>query len=540
MAFSFRNLFRKREAPAAETENPAAKPRAKHEKGGIVLADSGSVREVAREMIGFEQLLKEVQIYMSNEYAAELYAADKRDVMKQLIKQFMKDHNYYIPNMPLADAAERLYVEMAEYSFITPYLQRKDIEEININAWNDIQIIPSHGRSYKLEEHFTSPQHAIDVVRRLLHNNKLVFDASRPIVTGYLGKNTRITAVHTIIVGEDIGVAASIRIVNANKMTMEQFFENDMCTPEMHELLTISYNHGISQVIAGGTGSGKTTLMSEMMSHLPNDRRLITIEKSVREFDLIKRDSTGRAINNVLHFVTHDSDDESKSVTIQKLLTTCLTMNPDSICVAEMKNEEAWEAQEAARTGHTVLTTVHASNIYGIYRYLRRISAGCPAGKSAADTYILRHLRDTAVCVCEYPAGKLQPPYLRGIGNSPVDNHHELRFQRRYYLCSGAVHRLHKSPGAAGFPQVSDADEAHQFQRQAGDRTAQKRDKQRGFPRMVRQPYRMPGQCYAEKDAPAHYSAAVGYRCLARCLRHSISTCFHGARSRSPTTEKNA
>lgn len=370
MAFSFRNLFRKREAPAAETENPAAKPRAKHEKGGIVLADSGSVREVAREMIGFEQLLKEVQIYMSNEYAAELYAADKRDVMKQLIKQFMKDHNYYIPNMPLADAAERLYVEMAEYSFITPYLQRKDIEEININAWNDIQIIPSHGRSYKLEEHFTSPQHAIDVVRRLLHNNKLVFDASRPIVTGYLGKNTRITAVHTIIVGEDIGVAASIRIVNANKMTMEQFFENDMCTPEMHELLTISYNHGISQVIAGGTGSGKTTLMSEMMSHLPNDRRLITIEKSVREFDLIKRDSTGRAINNVLHFVTHDSDDESKSVTIQKLLTTCLTMNPDSICVAEMKNEEAWEAQEAARTGHTVLTTVHASNIYGIYSRL--------------------------------------------------------------------------------------------------------------------------------------------------------------------------
>lgn len=101
----------------------------------------------------------------------------------------MKDNNYYIAGVTLADAADQLYREMAEYSFLTPLLARKDIEEININAWDDIQIIPSKGKPYKLEEHFTSPQHALDVVRRMLHNNKLVFDASRPLVTGFLDKN---------------------------------------------------------------------------------------------------------------------------------------------------------------------------------------------------------------------------------------------------------------------------------------------------------------------------------------------------------------
>lgn len=339
-------------------------------KGEISIADSGTVKEVARQMITFEQLLKSVQIYMSQKYSNELYAADKRDIMKQLIKQYMKDNNYYIPNVTLAEAAERLYVEMAEYSFLTPYLQRKDIEEININAWDDIQIIPSKGKTYKLQEHFTSPQHAIDVIRRLLHNNKLVFDASRPIVTGYLGKNIRITAIHTIVVGEDIGVSASIRIVNASKITKEQFIEYQMCEEEMYDFLLETYIHGISQVYAGGTGSGKTTFMADIMSRYPNDRRLITIEKSVREFDLVQRNENGEVVNNVVHLVTHDSDDESKSVTMQKLLTASLTMDPDSICVAEMKNEEAWEAQEAARTGHTVLTTTHASNIQGIYSRL--------------------------------------------------------------------------------------------------------------------------------------------------------------------------
>lgn len=65
--------------------------------------------------------------------------------------------------------------------------------------------------------------------------------------------------------------------------------------------------------------------------------------------------------------MTYESDDPTRCVTMQDLLTKCLTMHPDAICVAEMKNEEAWEAQEAARTGHTVLTTTHASSVQGIY-----------------------------------------------------------------------------------------------------------------------------------------------------------------------------
>ena len=296
--------------------NLVKKP-AKHEKGEIVVADSGNVKEVAKIMIGFEALLRETQSYMSKACGNKLFDSDLKDAMRQLIKQYMKDHNYYVPHMNLAEAADRLYVEMAEYSFLTPLLARKDIEEININSWDDIQIIPSKGQQYKYLEHFSSAQHAVDVVRRMLHNNKLVFDASRPLVTGYLDKNIRISAVHSLIVGDEVGVSVSIRIVNPCKITKH--------------------------------------------------RRLITIEKSVREFDLVKRDENGEKINNVVHLVTYESDDPTRCVTMQDLLTKCLTMHPDAICVAEMKNEEAWEAQEAARTGHTVLTTTHASGVQGIY-----------------------------------------------------------------------------------------------------------------------------------------------------------------------------
>jgi len=165
-------------------------------------------------------------------------------------------------------------------------------------------------------------------------------------------------------------VSASIRLVNPQKITRERFIGGGTCTEIMHDFLKDCFIYGISQCYAGGTGSGKTTFMADIMSYYPDHKRLITIEKSVREFDLRKLDENGNSVNNVIHMVTRDSDDVNRNVTILDLVTACLTMHPEAICVAEMKNEESWEAQEASRTGHTVLTTTHASSTQGIYTRL--------------------------------------------------------------------------------------------------------------------------------------------------------------------------
>lgn len=336
----------------------------------IKLRNKQPIKTIRKNLIPFPLLLSEAQEYMAKHYAGALYDSAKTDMVKQYIKQFIIDRNYYVEGFILADVVNSIYTEMAEYSFLTPYLKGNNIEELNINAWDDIAVHPIGGKPYKLKEHFSSPQHAIDIMRRLLHNNKLVFDESRPIVTGYLDGNIRITAVHPIVVGSHIGVSASIRIVNPQKITKEQFVMSDTCTDEMHDFLKDCFIYGISQCFAGGTGSGKTTFMADIMSLYPDHKRLITIEKSVREFDLRKFDENSNVINNVIHMVTRDSDDANRNVTILNLVTAALTMHPEAICVAEMKNEEAWEAQEASRTGHTVLTTTHASDTAGIYTRL--------------------------------------------------------------------------------------------------------------------------------------------------------------------------
>jgi pilus assembly protein CpaF len=265
------------------------------------------------------------------------------------------------------DLVEAIYSEMAEYSFLTKYLFRTDIEEINVNSWNDIKVTYSNGEIIPTKEHFNSPSHAVDVMRRLLHKSGMILDSSQPIVVGHLSEKIRITVLGHGVIDNNVGVAVSIRIVNPRKLQKEDFIKNETANEEMLDFLSITHRYGESMCLTGATSSGKTTLMSWILSTLPDNKRIYTIENGTREFNLVKKNEKGEVINNVIHTVTRHSDDPRQNITMVKLLETGLTVNPDYICVAEMKSEEAFFAQEAARTGHGVTTTIHASSCISTY-----------------------------------------------------------------------------------------------------------------------------------------------------------------------------
>ena len=63
--------------------------------------------------------------------------------------------------IPFQILSDKLYCEMAEYSVLTQYLGKDEIEEININGWNDIAITYTDGHIEKAKEHF---YHTIDAV----------------------------------------------------------------------------------------------------------------------------------------------------------------------------------------------------------------------------------------------------------------------------------------------------------------------------------------------------------------------------------------
>lgn len=255
------------------------------------------------------------------------------------------------------------------------WIYKPGVEEVNINAYNDIEVIESSGRSIKIPDKFSSPQHAIDVIRRMLNACGMVIDDTMPSIVGFLDKNIRISVDKTPIVDADVGVNASIRIVNQQTVSEEKLLNSGSATAEMLHFLTACIRYGVSVCIAGSTGSGKTTIMAWLLSNVPNNRRLITIEEGSREFDLVKRDAQGNILNSVVHLLTRPSENPALNINQDFLLERVLRKHPDVIGVGEMRSAaESLSAAESSRTGHTVCTTIHSNSCNSTYRRMMTLA----------------------------------------------------------------------------------------------------------------------------------------------------------------------
>ena len=315
--------------------------------------------------ISYENFLKAVQEYISNKFSDLLSKEPTKEELLSYVTQFYNENNYVISEQRDFETIKHwAYNDMARFSILTDFVDgsRKDIEEVNINSWEDIVIIYADGRIEKSKRKFMSPQHAIDVTKKLLHESKMVLDASKPKVVGFLGKNVRITATMSPVVDDDAGIALSIRIINPRKLSRDDFIANNTATPGMLDLLCLALQYHVSVCVAGATSSGKTTLLDYILKAQPDLKRIITIEEKVREFDLVRRDENGNILNNVVQMKTIEKENEKECITAEDLLVTALTMHPDIISIAEMKSSEAFATQEAARTGHAVITTIHADS----------------------------------------------------------------------------------------------------------------------------------------------------------------------------------
>lgn len=107
-------------------------------------------------------------------------------------------------------------------------------------------------------------------------------------------------------------------------------------------------------LVTGPTGSGKTTTLYAALAETSTGReKTITIEDPV-EYQL----------PGVLQIPVN----EKKGLTFARGLRSILRHDPDKIMVGEIRDRETAEiAVQSALTGHLVLTTVHANNVFDVF-----------------------------------------------------------------------------------------------------------------------------------------------------------------------------
>jgi pilus assembly protein CpaF len=107
-------------------------------------------------------------------------------------------------------------------------------------------------------------------------------------------------------------------------------------------------------IIAGGTGSGKTTLMKALLDHIPMHERLIVI-KQPAELKI--------AHPNAVRWEAVAAIPGQVAVTPSQLVAAALRHRPDRIIMGEIRDECGYDLLQAMNTGHGgTLSTLHADS----------------------------------------------------------------------------------------------------------------------------------------------------------------------------------
>ncbi|MBT9332026.1 CpaF family protein [Paracidobacterium acidisoli] len=241
-------------------------------------------------------------------------------------------------------------------------LESQTISEIMVNPDNSVWI-EEHGQIQRLSDvQFDDGalQTGLEVIANRF-GKKL--DADSPILNMRLPDGSRMAAMIPPVVNPR--PLLTIRRFTTRGFKLDDLIRVEMLTQDQAATLTDAVREGQNILIAGGTASGKSTLLGTLADAIPDHERILLIEDTA-ELHIRKP-----------HIVSTESqtDTHRSQITFDDLLKAVLRHRPDRIIVGEVRGPEARTLLDAMNTGHRgTLATIHASSAEEAVRRLASLA----------------------------------------------------------------------------------------------------------------------------------------------------------------------
>ena len=235
---------------------------------------------------------------------------------------------------------------------ITQYLEDAAITEVMVNKFDTIYI-EKEGQLHKVPERFKDPEAYQAAVNNILQFTGKTLTEDTPLVDSRLPDGSRVHVAREPCARH--GTVMTIRKFNKQMLDVDWLMELGTLTEQAAEYMDIAVRAERNLLVAGGTSSGKTSLLNALSRFIPETERIVVIEDSA-ELQLQQE--------HVVSMETKPPDRFGRgAVPISQLFRSSLRLRPDRIIIGEVRGGEALDMIQAMTSGHGgSMGTLHANN----------------------------------------------------------------------------------------------------------------------------------------------------------------------------------
>jgi pilus assembly protein CpaF len=234
---------------------------------------------------------------------------------------------------------------------LEPLIEDPEISDIMVNGRSAVFV--EKGGFVQPVPGLSIPEKSLQVaVRNIARALGDDISEEKPLLDSRLPDGSRVAAVLQPI--SITGTILTIRKFQTKRYTASELVRVGTLTSELLVQLRSAVERRQNILIAGGTGTGKTTLLNALAGFIPDEERIVILEDT-SEIQIEKP--------NLVRLEARKGQADLPAVTIRDLLRATLRLRPDRILLGEVRGGEAFDLLQAFNTGHSgTLCTIHANS----------------------------------------------------------------------------------------------------------------------------------------------------------------------------------
>ncbi|MBN2422192.1 type II/IV secretion system ATPase subunit [Candidatus Woesearchaeota archaeon] len=251
---------------------------------------------------------------------------------------------------------------------IEPLLHDYYIEDIECNGL-DFPIYLVHRKYENLKTNiiYKDLQELTDFVEKIAQKTGRYVSYAKPLLDGTLPDGSRVNATYSPDVTTR-GPTFTIRKFTREPWTPVHLITAETAPAKLFAYIWLAIEHRRNFMIIGETASGKTTFLNSILSFIPPEARVCSIEDT-RELNLT-HDNWMPSVTRTGFGIPNLMGKEYGEITLFDLLKESFRQNPDYVIVGEIRGKEAYVLFQGMASGHASFGTFHAGSVETLIRRL--------------------------------------------------------------------------------------------------------------------------------------------------------------------------